>query len=524
MKKYTNLVILGILAIGISGFLIYKNVNFNDLLVKLGYYDEKINVISTADIHGHIAFDDESGGYYTVDQVDIMMGMPLMKYFVDSIRAEHADSLLLDSGDMFHGTNEANIQKSKGVVEVANLMGYDAMTLGNHDFDFGIDRTFEIKSELNYPMLCANVLKNGKPAFEEYKIVNKGGLKVALFGTLEKDALTETNSRDHKGLTMEDPIVTAKRLVPVLKKQADIVIMISHNGDEVDREIAKEVDGIDLVLCGHHHFLYKKADKVNNTYLVEAGSYSTHVGLAELYIKDGKVKKCVWKLFNSRDKSKADKKMSEVAGKYQAMAMEAGKEVVGRSEVKLNGLRSDLRYKETNLADLLADAMRDIGKADIALMNGGGIRESIPQGDVNLYKIGKALPFINSLVTIEVRGDKIYSSLERGIRQYPNSGANGGFLQVSGMKYVFDASKPAGKRIVSVTTSDGKELDKDKTYKVATNDYLYNGGDGYEELVDAKLLSRGELLKDVLTKYIKTKGVVSPKEEGRIAVKNERYK
>ncbi|MHB8062501.1 MAG: bifunctional metallophosphatase/5'-nucleotidase, partial [Ruminiclostridium sp.] len=191
---------------------------------------------------------------------------------------------------------------------------------------------------------------------------------------------------------------------------------------------------------------------------------------------------------------------------------------------KLNGLRSDLRYKETNLADLLTDAMRESGNADIALMNGGGIRESIPQGEVSIYKIGKALPFINSLVTIELRGDKIYSSLERGIMQYPNSGSNGGFLQVSGIKYTFDASKPAGQRIVSVTTNDGKELDKDKFYKVATNDYLYNGGDGYEEFVAAKLLNRGELLKDVLIKYIKSKGIVAPKEEGRIAVENERYK
>lgn len=218
MKKYTNLIVLGIIVLGISGFLIYKNVNFNDLLLKLGYYDKKISVINTADIHGHITFDDESGGYYTVDQVDVMMGMPLMKYFVNKIKSENSNSLVLDSGDMFHGTNEANIQKAKGVVEVANLMGYDAMTLGNHDFDFGIDRTMEIKSELKFPLLCANIMKDGKPAFEEYKIVEVGGLKVALFGTIEKDALSETNTRDHKGLTIEDPVITAKRLVPVIKK------------------------------------------------------------------------------------------------------------------------------------------------------------------------------------------------------------------------------------------------------------------------------------------------------------------
>lgn len=524
MKKYTNLIVIGVLLVGIAGFLIYKNVNFNDLQMSLGFYDQKITVANTADMHGHISFDDESGGYYTLDQVDVMMGMPMIKHFVDEVKQDNPNTLVLDSGDMFHGTNEANIEKSKGVVELANMMGYDAMTMGNHDFDFGIDRALEFKTDLKYPIICANVLKDGKPVYDEYKIVEKDGVKIGLFGTVEKDALIDTNSRDHEGMTIENPITTAERIIPILKQKADIIIYISHNGDEVDREIVKKVDGIDLILCGHHHFLYEKPEKVNNTYLVEAGGYTTHLGVADLYLKDGKVKKCVWKTLNSRDSSKADKEMKVISDKYVATAKELGKEVVGRAAVKLNGMRSDLRFKETNLADLLADAMREQGKADIALMNGGGIRESIPEGDVSLYKIGKVLPFTNGLVTIEVQGDKIYKALERGIRQYPNSGANGAFLQVSGIKFSFDASKPAGERVVSVKTLDGKELDKNKMYKVATNDYLYNGGDGYEELEDCKLIQKGELLKDVLAKYIKEKGSVAPKEEGRIIVENERYK
>lgn len=524
MKKYTNLIVIGVLLVGIAGFLIYRNVNFNDVLMSLGVYDEKISVVNTADMHGHMCFDDESGGYYTLDQVDIMMGMPLVKHFVDKIKEDNKNTLVLDSGDMFHGTNEANIEKAEGVVELANLMGYDAMTMGNHDFDFGIDRALEYKTVLNFPIICANVFKDGKPVYEEYKIVDMAGLKVALFGTVEKNALVDTNSRDHKGMSIEDPIVTAQRLIPVIKEKADIIIYISHNGDEIDREIVEKVDGIDLILCGHHHFLYEKPEKINNTYLVEAGGYTTHVGLADLYLKDGKVKKCVWKTYSSRDNSKANQDMQKIADKYEELAKEAGKEVVGKAAVKLNGMRSDLRFKETNLADLLADAMRELGNADIALMNGGGIRESIPEGDISLYKIGKVLPFTNSLVTIELTGDKIYKAIERGLMQYPNSGSNGAFLQVSGIKFSFDASKPAGKRVVSIKTLDGKELDKNKTYKVATNDYLYNGGDNYEELVDARLLHKGELLKDVLAKYIKEKGTVAPKEEGRISVVNERYK
>jgi 2',3'-cyclic-nucleotide 2'-phosphodiesterase (5'-nucleotidase family) len=155
-------------------------------------------------------------------------------------------------------------------------------------------------------------------------------------------------------------------------------------------------------------------------------------------------------------------------------------------------------------------------------MNGGGIRESIPEGDINLYKIGKVLPFSNSLVTVEMKGEKIYSALERGLRAY-YSGMNGGFLQVSGISYVIDGSKPAGERLVSVTYQ-GKPLEKNSCFKVATNDYLYNGGDEYDEFKDSKLLAAGGLLKDILSDYIKSKKEVSPAEEGRIKVINEKYK
>jgi 2',3'-cyclic-nucleotide 2'-phosphodiesterase (5'-nucleotidase family) len=381
----------------------------------------------------------------------------------------------------------------------------------------------EIKSQLKYPILSANVYQNGKPMFDEYKIVNVGGKKIGLFGLTVEDALMYTNSRDNKGVTIEDPYKAAARVVPILRKQVDAVILISHLGDEVDTELVKKVSGIDLVLCGHHHFLYEHARKVNDSYLVEAGAYSTHVGLADIYFRNGKVAKVVWSVKNSKDKSKIDKTLDAVAQKYHKIALESMKEPIGKTTEKLDGIRSHVRSKETNLADLLADAMRETGNADIALMNGGGIRESIPEGNLDLYKVGKALPFINSLVTIELKGETIYKAIERGLRSYPNGASNGGFLQVSGIKYEFDGSKPAGKRLVNIF-KDGKPLDKNKIYKVATNDYLYNGGDNYEELKNAKLISKGELLMDVLAKYIKGNGVVAPKVEGRIKVVNERYK
>lgn len=526
MKKYTNLIVIGIIILAVAGYFVFKNVNLDDLLLTtVKAYDQKISIANTADVHGHILFDDEVGGYYSLEDVSLIMGLPLVKGLIDETKERNKSTLVLDCGDLFHGTNEANVEQGKGVVEVANLTGYNATTPGNHDFNFGFKRLIEIQSQLNFPILSANIRQNGKLVFDEYRIYEMDGLKIGVFGLTTPAALQYNNALEsNNGVTIEEPFQAASRVVGKLRPQVDAIILISHLGDDVDTKVAQKVKGINLILAGHYHRLYRSVIKVKGTetYLAEAGAWTTHLGLADIYFKNHKVAKINWRVVNTGDKTRINKTIDAVAQKYYRIAFENGKEVIGTAKVKLNGIRSLLRSQETNLADMLADSMKEAGNADLALMNGGGIRESIPQGEISLYKIGKMLPFSNSLVTIELKGDMIYKAVERGLRVYP-SDANGPFLQVSGIRYVFDASKNAGERLVSVTIN-GKPLDRNKYYKVATNDYMYNGGDDYKELKDAKVLSRGGLLKDVLAEYIKSKGEVAPAEEGRIKVINQRYK
>jgi len=519
MKKYTNLIILGLIIIAAATYFVIKYVDFNQLLLKVGYYDSKITIANTADVHGHLVYDDEIGTYYTLDEVSTIMGLPLLDSFVKEERAKDKDTLLLDSGDMFHGTNEANINQGQGVVDCVNLMGYNATVPGNNDFNFGYDRLLQIKSELNFPILAANVYKNGKQVFDEYKIFEVDGKKIGVFGLAT--SFSEYYVHDNS-ITFDDPVKCATRVVSELKGKVDAIVLLSHLGDDVDQSVIQKVDGIDLVLCGHYNKLYKTAKKVNNTYMAEAGSFATHLGVADMYFKGGKVAKVAWKVETTNDRSKEDPQIKKVSEVYHTEALKSAQIKVGTSNVALNGIRTQLRSKETNLANLLADAMKEAGGADLALMNGGGIRESMPKGEINMYQIGKVLPFVNSLVVVEMKGDVIYQALERGLRGYP-SVFNGGFLQVSGINYEIDASKNAGERLVSVT-KDGVPLDKEKTYKVATNDYMFYGGDGYVEIQNSKLLSGGGLLKDVLGNYIKSKGQVSPTEDGRIKIINERYK
>ncbi|WP_058304686.1 bifunctional metallophosphatase/5'-nucleotidase [Gorillibacterium timonense] len=523
-RSYTPILVLTVLLLGVIGYLTYRFAPLEDWKLKAGFYDDKLAVINTADIHGNIVYNEVNGGYYTLDEVNVEMGMPLMKGVADELRAKNKNSLFLDSGDMFHGTNEANVDEAKGIVEVANMMGYDAMVAGNHDFDFGFKRMLEIKQELNYPILSGNTFYKGEHAFPSYIIKEKGGLKIGIFGLTVPDSLSNMNVFGEPDVSFTEPEAEARKIVAELQEQGvNAIVFVSHLGDDLDKELVSKVPGIDLVLCGHHHWLYKKAEKIGDTYLVEAGSYSTHVGLAELYFKNGKVKHVEWSIHQSKDVSKEDKAVAAVAEKYHAIALEKGKAVVGHSKVELDGMRTHVRTEETNLANLITDAMREEGKADLALLNGGGIRESISKGDITLYDVGKPLPFVNSLMTVEVEGEKIYEAIERGLRAWPYGSSNGGFLQVSGIAYTFDGSKPAGKRLVSVTMND-QPLDKEKKYKVATNDYLVTGGDNFTEFENAKRLSKGALLRDVLAAYLKEKGTVSPETEGRITVTNKRYK
>jgi 5'-nucleotidase / UDP-sugar diphosphatase len=523
MKDYKFVVFLLIIVLGVSGFLIYKSVDMNELLYNIGVYDKKITIVNTADIHGHIIYEKDSGAYYTFDEPKIVLGMAKINSFVSKMKAKDKNLLFVDSGDLFHGTNEANINNGQGVVDIAKLMGYTSMTVGNHDFNFGIDRLLEIRDNINFPMLSANVFLNDKLLFKEYMIVEVNGIKLGLFGLTTEVSLSHLNTRDLKGIKITNPVIEAKNVVEKLKGKCDSIILVSHLGTTQDREIMRQVKGIDVIFCGHSHFIKRKPEIINGINLVAPGSYTNFVGVARLYFNKNKLKKFDWKLVTPEKENADNSEINKIALTYQKAAFENGKEIIGKAKCNFDGYRSHVRTGETNLGNLITDAMCEEAAADIAIVNGGVIRESLPEGEITVYKVGKVIPFINSLVTIEMSGDLIYQAIERGLRPYPNP-SNGAFLHVSsGLSYTFDASKIAGKRLVSVTFN-GKPLDKNKIYKVATNDYLFNGGDNYTEFIDTKILSYGDLLKTVLANYIKRHKEVKEEKENRINVINVRYK
>lgn len=520
--KYRNLVIFIILILFLSGVFIFSRFNVEDLLLKFGYYDNKITIMNTADVHGHITFEENSWGQYTTEDIHSIMGLPLVQGIVSKELSKNENVLFFDCGDMLHGTNEADINEGEPVMELANLMSYNALAVGSNDFNYGIERFVELSKESEHPYICANLYFDGERLFEPGKIFIVDNIKIGVFGLLTPDAIPDNDAYAKEHISISGPAQEAEYTIQQLKADgADVIVLLSHLGDINDVSLVKQVDGIDLIFSARRHNLYTTPVIVNDTAIVECGAWTTHVGKSDLYFRNNELTKIVWSLIATTDSQMQDEEMLELSDKYNAIALEASKQVVGYTEVELDGARTHMRTSETNFGNVLADAMRESGNADIALINGGAIRESIPEGEINQYQLSRALPFTNSLIVIESTGAEIKEAIERGLRAYPN-GINGAFLQVSGISFTFDASRSPGSRIKEVLYK-GEPMDPDETFVLATSDYLYYGGDNYSEFYDSPVVQTKGLLKEVMEEYLQVHGRIAPEQDGRIIKTGERY-
>ncbi len=387
-------------------------------------------------------------------------------------------------------------------------------------------------------------------------------------------ATEETSYKTHpdnvKGLDFEDPRITAKTEVKNLKDQgADVIIALGHIGvdessEPTSEDIIKSVDGIDVFVDGHSHTAFQKGKKVNNTMLVSTGEYLSNLGKVEIEFNEknevvnvdatlinksqtasitpDKEVEAMMKKIEDEQKSALEIEFNEknevvnvdatLINKSQTASITPDKEVeammkkiedeqksalsvkVGKTETYLEGSREKVRFGETNLGNLITDAMLNETGADVALTNGGGIRSSIAKGDITKGDIVNVLPFGNFIVTKKLTGAQIKEVLEFGVENYGVS--FGGFPHVGGMKYVVDPEQPIGKRIVSITVN-GKDIDMNKTYTVATNDFTAAGGDDYPVFANLPIVNEFNALNEALETYIKKLGIVNYKEsEGRI--------
>jgi len=438
-------------------------------------------------------------------------------------------SLLLSAGDMIQGNNWANLSQGESVIELMNGMEFDAMVLGNHEFDFGKEVLRKRISEARFPVLGANV--EGMRGLKPYVIKERKGVRVALLGVVTEDVPISTHPKNVTDLKFLPPIDTVEKCIPELKKDADLIIVLSHIGHPIDRILAERVKGIDVIVGGHSHTKLERPVQAGNTIIVQAREHAKALGVLDLTIENGRVIGFEGHLEEIKPRiGGEDKAALAIVEKYK-QKMDAVLNVrVGEAEVDLDG--ENVRKRETNLGNLIADILRHASGADVTIVNGGGIRTSIKRGEIRVKDIYAVSPFDNYIVAIRLTGKQIREALEHGVSAVEEGG--GRFPQVSGLSLKYSPSDQKGSRIKEVLIA-GQPIDPDREYIVATNDFLAAGGDGYRAFGEAIKESRdfsiiggmmkggkvaysesGRWLRDVVVEYLKEVKKVSPRVEGRI--------
>ncbi|MDI9521404.1 MAG: bifunctional UDP-sugar hydrolase/5'-nucleotidase [Bacillota bacterium] len=521
----------------------------------------KLVILHTNDVHGRAV----------ADPAGKVLGYAAIAQYKKDLEAAGDSVLLLDAGDAIQGTPLVNLSMGKTAIEFMNAAGYDAMTLGNHEFDWGLDNAKQLAGQAKFPFLSANIINHleGDLTFAANKIYEMpNGMKVGVFGLTTPETMTKAHPDKVKGIDFlqgEAMYEAAQKQVEELKAAgADIIVLLSHLGMDEEsapnrsQDVLEKVAGIDLLIDGHSHTLIEKGQMVGDTLVVSTGSYGQNLGVVTY---DGEKFKA--SLFSGLGKSvvidleglpysallsaKLDSEVADLVNSTDKAVKEELSKVFAKTEVFLNGERDPgNRTEETNLGDFAADAIlwaakQALGDKVVAsLTNGGGIRASIQAGDITMNDMKTVFPFGNEVSVLEVKGSELLEALEAATSAAPK--ALGAFPQVAGIVFSVDTTVPyengeqypdstyhapakPGSR-VKIESVGGQPFDLEALYLIATNDFTAAGGDTYYAFRYPNATSgykTGVALEDALVNYVTTVlgGVVGQdyaEPQGRITV------
>ena len=443
------------------------------------------------------------------------IGLAELAAAVKTVKAKNPATLWLDAGDTFHGMPIITISRGESMVPLMNAAGYDAMTAGNHDFNYGSAQLERLAKQLKFPILDANVVRrsNGKRLFKPYKIFKLNGIKVGVFGLSTPETAFKTNPKNVTEVEFLNPVEVSKEMIKVLRPKCDVLIALMHMGVDASSEftserIARETDGIDLIVDGHSHTVLTEGIRVKDTLIVQTGCYEHFLGKATIEVEDHKIISKKSELLDADEirtiNPVPDKQILAVLKDVNAKAEVLLNEVVAHSDKELSSERLLVRRNESELGNLTADAFRWAAKSDIAIINGGGLRADLPKGDVRKRDIMAIFPFGNTLRVAEVKGSVIRAMLEHSVEYYPAS--FGGFLDVSGLTFSYDPTQPGGHRVKEISIG-GHPLDENKNYTIALADFQTYGGDDYTMLKGAKIVGELGTFDEVFADYLNQVGM-----------------
>ena len=447
-------------------------------------------------------------------------GMARIATLVARTRAESPHTLLALAGDTISPSVMSAVLRGEQMIAAWNQLGLDVATFGNHEFDFGPPTLLARMRESRFAWVSTNVLDRatGRPFGGAHStlVLERGGVTVGFLGLTVPD--TAHSSSPGPGVEFRDPIATARTAVAELRTgRSPVVVAVTHQDMPADERMAREVPGIHLVIGGHEHDPLENV--VGETLITKAGADGVFVVRIDLQAtRDGKVLGRQHRFIPVTADLPEDPAMAALAARYQARLDQAQETRIGEVRVPLDARNAQLRTGETNVGNYITDVMRARLRADVAIMNGGGIRgnQLMPAGTLTRKDVNALVPFLNVLVMLEVPGKVLLDVLERSVGTYPRE--YGGFLQVSGISVVFDPARPPGQRVVRVLVG-GEPVNPERRYTLATNSYLAQGGDGYAMLATAKPLvfpEDGPGLAETLLEAIERAGSIAPLAEGRV--------
>lgn len=438
--------------------------------------------------------------------------------------AENPNTIFTLGGDTISPSVESRTYKGAQMIDAWNAIGVDYAVFGNHEFDFKTDVLLQRMKESRFPWLGANVFDTKtKKIFADtqpYTIREIGGVKIGFIGLLLPETKQTSSMEDN--LEVQDYCKVAKQYVPQMRKKgANVVVGLTHLSMSQDKELAKCAQ-FDLILGGHEHSLLQSSS--NGTPIFKMTSDGRELGRFNLNInqKTGRLSSLDWEVVPVTDKIADAPEFEPIMAKYKDLLLKLA-EPVGMTTEMLDATSVASRTKETNVGNFVADVYRQATGADIGLVNGGSIRADLTYnpGVIAKRDVLSILPFNNPIIKIEITGKLLRQILEHGVAVSAEESEPGRFPQVSGISFTFDVSKPAGSRIVKLYVG-GKPADDNKTYTLATSDFLVSrGGDGYTMLKEGKVLLKAEDAQkdsELLEKAIRNapNSTISPKVEGRI--------
>ena len=485
-----------------------------------------LTILHTNDIHGHLT---AWKGWEGDLKGKTVGGLGRLGGAVAQARKDVGESvLLLDAGDLLGDTMIADLTYGKALIAALNHLGYDALTIGNHEPDFGTDTLRVRMGEAKFPTVAANLVerKSGKLFTKPYVVKKVGDVSVGIIGLAYPKTAWTTAAKNVAEVEFQDPVPAVNHYLPMMRDDgAEVIVVLSHLGLGGDKVLAKAVEGIDVIVGGHSHNRMEKVEKVGGTLIVQAGAHGSDLGRLDLTVEKGKITDYRRTLILlDHEKIPADAAAERFVAELLEPHRKALDEMIGKASgwlmraQTLAGQEAHKRDEESPVDSLFADILREATKADIALLPGVGYGVAIPPGPVTVAQLRQMVPHEGKVVTMRLSGTQVIEVLEQAVENtFTADPATkvGGMIQVGGIKFRYDPALAKGYRVWQVERVGG-EWEPLAEYTVVTNSMLAGGGHNYRTLTKGEKRAEHGSQYETIRQWFEKNSPVATPTTGRI--------